>query len=332
MMRVHHLNCGTLRPFGRRAINGDGLPLVPGRLVCHCLLLEAERRLVLVDSGFGLDDVSEGRRSLVSAVFPSADAQRATRISRRMSRARSLYTRFMTRASFDPDETAVRQVAALGYSPHDVTDIVITHLDLDHAGGLRDFPAARVHVHETEYSAAMSASTSIERFRYWRHQWSHRPDWVTYGSSGGDAWFGFDGVHQLEELPDLALVPLPGHTRGHCGVAVRLQRADGGSAGRTTWLLHGGDAYFFRGEIDPVEPHCTPGLARFQARFEVDREARRGNRERLRQLAAEHGNQVVVFCSHDPVEFDRLRNRGPAGTEVATAMGSPASTSWETRR
>ncbi|WP_223281445.1 MBL fold metallo-hydrolase [Streptomyces antnestii] len=48
----------------------------------------------------------------------------------------------MARPVLDTGETAVRQVAALGYDIEDVRHIVLTHLDLDHAGGLRDFPPA----------------------------------------------------------------------------------------------------------------------------------------------------------------------------------------------
>jgi glyoxylase-like metal-dependent hydrolase (beta-lactamase superfamily II) len=294
-VRIHHLNCGTLRPFGRRLINGDGLPFQTGRMVCHCLLVETDRGLVLVDTGFGLGDIANatGRR---------LDAGETAKLRR----ARRNYMRFMTRPRLDPDETAVRQVARLGFSADDVTHIVLTHLDADHAGGLPDFPRAKVHVHETEHRAAMSAPTSLERFRYWAYQWAHGPDWITYGSTDGDRWFGFEAVRELQDLPDIALVPLPGHTRGHAGVATRIRDAEAGT-GRAEWLLHAGDAYFFYREIDSVAPRSTPGLARFQARFDVDRSARRRNQARLRELAGAHGHEIEMFCSHDPVEFDRYR-------------------------
>src|SRR5215472_6640085 len=42
-----------------------------------------------------------------------------------------------TAAILEPGETATRQIACLGYSPKDVRHIVLTHLDLDHTGGLR---------------------------------------------------------------------------------------------------------------------------------------------------------------------------------------------------
>ncbi len=40
--------------------------------------------------------------------------------------------------------------------------------------------------------------------------------------------------------------------------------------------------------------------------MEVDRSARLDNQARLRALAAAHGDEVRLFCAHDPVEFDLL--------------------------
>src|SRR5205823_4654081 len=56
--RVHHLNCGTMCPRGRRLVNGDGSFIADGRVVCHVLLIEAPDGLVLVDTGFGTADIT----------------------------------------------------------------------------------------------------------------------------------------------------------------------------------------------------------------------------------------------------------------------------------
>lgn len=45
-MRVHHLNCGTMRPFGGRLVDGTGSVLRRAEMVCHCLLLETSGGLV----------------------------------------------------------------------------------------------------------------------------------------------------------------------------------------------------------------------------------------------------------------------------------------------
>jgi glyoxylase-like metal-dependent hydrolase (beta-lactamase superfamily II) len=251
-------------------------------MVCHALLVESDRGLVLVDTGFGLEDVRR-LRHVWSGVRRSEPLRPQLR--------RKVFKAFFTRPRLDPAETAARQVEALGHSPADVTDIVLTHMDSDHAGGLPDFPAARVHVDSVEYEAAMSSGHP----RYWSYQWAHEPRWVRYGA-GGDSWHGLQGAREIEGLPGLALVPLRGHSPGHCGVIVRTESG---------WLLHAADTYFDHREIDAASPRSTPGLAAFQKRLEFDGPARRTSREQVRSLAKE----VEVFCSHDPVELDRYVTR-----------------------
>lgn len=70
------------------------------------------------------------------------------------------------------------------------------------------------------------------------------------------------------------------------------------------WLLHAGDAYFYRDEMAPM-PHCTPGLRAYQTLMEVDRRSRLANQGRLRHLAQSRPGEVGLFCAHDPVEYER---------------------------
>ncbi len=270
-MRVHHLNCATLCPPGRRLINGEGGLLAAGRMVCHCFLIETNDGLVLVDTGLGLDDVARG----------------AERLGREFL--------LLTRPRLDPAETAVRQVERLGFRASDVRHIIPTHLDLDHAGGLPDFPEAQVHLMEPEQRAALSPPTFMERERYRAAHFAHGPRWVCHNTAG-ERWFGFDCVRQLPGLPpEILLVPLYGHTRGHAGVAVETE---GG------WLLHAGDAYFNHGELDPRGRRCPPALEIFQRVVAVDDALRRQNQERLRELARNHRREVQIVSAHDPVELE----------------------------
>lgn len=281
-MKIHHLNCGTMRPFGRRLVNGTGSPFASADMVCHCLLLETGQGLVLVDTGVGLEDIARPADSLGRGF------------------------RAAIRPALDPYETAARQVTALGYDIEDVRHIVLTHLDLDHAGGLRDFPRAAVHVLKTELDAALAAGTVAERLRYPAVQRAHGPDWRTY-EAAGEPWFGFDAVRELTGLPpEILLVPLAGHTRGHAGVAV--DTGDG-------WLLHAGDAYFFHGEMDPAHRRSTPGLRLFQSLVDTERAARLRNQRRLLELARTSGDEVTVFCSHDAVELRRHQKASPYDTQ-----------------
>lgn len=275
-MRIHHLNCGTDCPFGRALFDGRSKgPL--GRLVCHCLLIETAEGLVLVDTGYGLRDVDHPHRP---------PEPRITRAMRAMLNIR-----------LREEETAIRQVERLGFRADDVRRIVLTHLDFDHAGGLEDFPGATVHLMDSEFSAATGPRPGfVLRNRYRPSQFDEVTRWRRY-SGEGEAWFGFPAVRGLDGLPpEILLVPLPGHTWGHAGVAI-----DTGSG----WLLHAGDAYFYRKEVRQAKRRCTPGLRAYQTMMEVDRARRLANQERLRRLSVERRAEVKILCAHDPVEFEK---------------------------
>ena len=61
----------------------------------------------------------------------------------------------------------MRQLEALGHDPADVRHIITTHLDLDHAGGIGDFPEAQIHLFASELAEARSPGL-LERARYVR--------------------------------------------------------------------------------------------------------------------------------------------------------------------
>ena len=281
-MRVHYLRCGTDCPLGGALF--DGFSKGPfGVIPCAAQLVETSEGLVLIDTGYGTEDVRDPHPRL------------------------SVFFRALLNIRFRMRETAIEQVRALGYSPSDVRHIVLTHLDFDHAGGIEDFPGARVHVMEAEKEVAERKRRGfIARRRYRPVQWDDVREWRTY-REGGERWFGFEAVRQLDGLPpEILMVPMPGHTWGHAGVAI-----DTGEG----WVLNAGDAYFYRRELDRDRRRCTPGLRFYQTFMEVDRDARFLNQARLRDLRHDYSAGVRVFCSHDQKELEAMQASGP---------GSPA--------
>ena len=259
-MIIHSLNCMTFH-FG-----------VPS--ITHCLLVESNQGLVLVDTGLGLRDYEK----------PSPKMKVFLRINR---------------VPMDPDETAFRQISKLGHSPQDVRFIVLTHLHLDHSGGLPDFPWAHVHVHEMEHKAAMHPQATIARIGYDATHWLHNPQWVLH-TEMQDAFFNLSASLVLGEPGSrIYLIPLPGHSPGHCGVAIE----QGGH-----WLLHCGDAYVRDMQINPDNPRSPfPKWASIFERMLFPQPAVAS----LRMLMKTYGSRVRPFSSHDAIAFADLAKPQP---------------------
>lgn len=252
-MKIHHLNCGSINP-----------PLIDVPAIVYCLLVETSLGPVLVDTGFGTRDYRQpsGKMRFFLSYMNSP---------RRM------------------EETALYQIQRLGFQPDQVRHIIQTHLHIDHAGGLADFPAADVHICDLEF-AAIQQPRGLMEFGYDQSQWSHQPNWVLHHQPVVD-WYGFEAVPVLETPEaDFMLIPLPGHTRGHCGVAI-------GKPG--SWLLHCGDA---ASPFHPGSDLHRRGKEAYLLEFIPQGLVSRilgGHIGRLRALLESHGDEIRAVSAHD---------------------------------
>ena len=197
MIQIHHLNCVRI------------VTPVNDNVCGHCLLIQENDKLILIDTGIGLLDIQQPLERIGQQLID------------------------MVGYRFDENQTAIRQIEKLGLDPEKVTDCVISHLDNDHIGGLADFPNAVVHVGLEEYESYNSGNP-----RYLKTPLSHNPTIKTYGKSGLE-WFGFE-ARKVETETEIFLIPLFGHTLGQCGVAVKTESG---------WLFYIGDAYYMRIEL-----------------------------------------------------------------------------------
>jgi glyoxylase-like metal-dependent hydrolase (beta-lactamase superfamily II) len=74
---------------------------------------------------------------------------------------------------------------------------------------------------------------------YDRSDFVHDPLWAPYDETDAD-WLGLEAI-RLPFMPEMYLVPLFGHTRGQCGVAVR---------DRDGWLFNCADALPTNAQFD----------------------------------------------------------------------------------
>ena len=164
------------------------------RLAMRCLLLVGHGRRVLVDVGLGTK--------------PDAKFRDIFRVEDGPALADSL--------------------AAAGFGPGDVTDVVLTHLHFDHAGGatVRDgddlrpgFPLARHHVQRRNWENA-HAPNPRERASYLRENFD-----PLERAGVLDFWQG-----ETRPWPGVSLVTAEGHTRGQ-----QLVRIEGG--GRVVYFV-----------------------------------------------------------------------------------------------
>ena len=264
---IHHLHCGTMCPvcgplFGQNRFTA--------KVICHCLLLETDQGLVLVDTGLGVQDYLHTKTRLGSFIA------RAGRIENNL------------------ELSAIAQIQRLGFQPKDVKHILLSHLDFDHAGGISDFPQATVHVLSSEYNAACNLKSFKSKARYKPQQFQQHRYWNFVEPLQGESWHNLHRVQGFQLFhDDILLIPLAGHTRGHCGIAIRK---------RGGWLFFCGDAYYSHLEL--AGGHSLKTLNQLERLFAVDNQQRIANLEKIKHLAQTEP-AIELICAHDPIEFSR---------------------------
>lgn len=247
-MKINHLNCVEIEsPFGSA--------------IGHCLLLSSKNKLILIDAGLSVAETQRPYDLLGKELVEN------------------------TGFKFDLNNTALMQIKRLGFDHKNVENIVCSHFDPDHIGGLLDFPNAKVHTSKEEFDSFKSGHS-----RYINRQLAHEPKMVLYENNDSE-FFGLPARKlNLDFETDIFLIPLFGHTTGHCGVAFKTI---------DKWIFYVGDAYYYRAELTNTN-HPVDQLATMAA---MDNNNRINSLNQLRGVIQDRGNKMEYFGYHDPLEF-----------------------------
>ena len=169
----------------------------------------------------------------------------ATSASPNMGRAGKV----LYRIRMEHDQALRFQLPARGVQPTDVKVVIITHLHIDHASAVSEFPQAVFVVDRREWDAAVAGGTLKG---YHHRQFDYAFDWraVDYGSEPVESFSAFAQSLDLFGDGSVRLVSSPGHTLGHQSVVLRTGAGE---------VLIVGDAAFtmraLRGDATPLLIH-----------------------------------------------------------------------------
>jgi N-acyl homoserine lactone hydrolase len=161
------------------------------------------------------------------------------------------------------------QLAALGFQPTDLTQIVATHFHFDHGGGLPEFPGVPIVAQRAAVEAARNG----------------RPREQAVVNAPGLTWELVEG--DVDLAPGVRLLLTEGHAIGHQSVLVETPH-DG------PFLL----------AIDAI--YSRAQLAADDWGAYIDKDAARASARRVQEIAAATGATLVY--GHDAAQWAELRH------------------------
>jgi N-acyl homoserine lactone hydrolase len=195
------------------------------------------------------------------------------------------YVRWEVAFRIEREQEIGPQLRALGIGSRDVKRVVLTHLHMDHDGGLVHFPGAEILVSPGELRIA---SGTIGRIRgYLPNRW---PSWFEPKplDLAAEPFGPFVCSRRLTQSGDVVAVATPGHTADHVSIIVE--------DGDTAFFLAGDASYdeelMLSGKVDGVS---------------ADERISGATLDAIRQFA--ESRPTVYLPTHDPRSAARLLDR-----------------------
>jgi glyoxylase-like metal-dependent hydrolase (beta-lactamase superfamily II) len=195
------------------------------------------------------------------------------------------YFQLAVRFEIEAEQEVGPQLRSLGIGERDVKTVVLTHLHIDHDGGLAHFPNSRIVADGGEIARAAGIRGRL--LGYLPGRW---PSWFDpqpfYWQPS--AFGPFARSVRLTAAGDVVAVPTPGHTPNHVSVIVRDGERRIMLAGDTSYL----ESTMLRGAVDGVG---------------ADESAQEQTLADIRAFCAE--GPTVYLPTHDPQSAERLISR-----------------------
>jgi glyoxylase-like metal-dependent hydrolase (beta-lactamase superfamily II) len=149
----------------------------------------------------------------------------------------------------DAEQAVAAQLRESGRSAGDVKVVVMTHLHVDHASAMSEFPDATFVFSSAEWEAAVDGG---QLDGYVRRQFDHAFDYrlLDFDGRDADSYSTFGRSFDLLGDGSVRLVFTPGHSLGHLSVVLRTGSRE---------VLLAGDAMFLEETLR--ERHPPPRLA-----------------------------------------------------------------------
>jgi N-acyl homoserine lactone hydrolase len=185
----------------------------------------------------------------------------------------------------EPEQSASAQLRARGIEPAQVKVVIMTHLHMDHASAISEFPGATFVLSKAEWAAATSQS---QRDGYVKRQFDHAFDYRLLDFEGPEAesFATFGRSFDLFGDGSVHCVYTPGHTLGHLSVVLRLRRRE---------ALVAADAVYLRRNLNEM---------RLNHRAADDHLSERSLRE-IRQYKRETPDALII-PGHDWDAWEQL--------------------------
>jgi N-acyl homoserine lactone hydrolase len=179
------------------------------------------------------------------------------------------------------------QLRRLGVDPAEEARVVMTHLHVDHTGGMRLLPQARFTVSAREWSAATGRGAAGKGYAAQHLPSEGRVDLVDF-ESDGEAYGPFARTIDIVGDGSIRLISSPGHTPGHLSVLLRL-------AGDQQVLVVGDAAYTLRSIREEILPLLT-----------INDDVYLRSLGEIKRFAEERPHATLI-PSHDPTAWRALR-------------------------